>query len=373
MAWRRLLRFGHVVPIVIVAGVSVAGGSASSAGVGADRALTLVPVASGLPGAVFVVPAPSRLPGRAYVVQRAGVIRIVDEDRVLDQPFLDIRSQVLAGGLRGMFSLAFHPDYPRNGMFFVNYVGRDGDIYVSRFKAVHGVGAVSSRRVLLRVLVAKKEAFGHYGGQLAFGPNDRLYASFGDTKQPETAQDPTTLQGKLVRIDVDKPGAKPEIVAVGLRNPWRFSFDRATGDLYIGDVGETRREEIDRVPRGFGGIANLGWPFMEGSLRIRPVPAGLTGRIVPPFLEYRHGGERCYSVTGGYVYRGDRLRDVRGRYLYGDLCGGVWSVAVAGGVARDRRPETLTPPGLLVAFGEGSRGELYVVALNGRIYEVSAA
>jgi glucose/arabinose dehydrogenase len=370
--WRQALRFTSAVVLVIATGVSVAGGSASATAIGPGRTLGLVPVASGLPGAVFVAAAPSRFLGRLYVVQRAGLIRIVDNGRVLDQPFLDIRNQVLSGGLRGLFSIAFHPDYLRNGLFYVNYVGRDSDIYISRFKAVHGVGAASSRRVLLRVAVTRKEAFGHYGGQLAFGPDDRLYASFGDGSQPEKAQDPTTLLGKLVRLDVDKPGTKPEIVAVGLRNPWRFSFDRGTGDLYIGDVGETRREETDRIPRGFGGIANLGWPFMEGSLRIGPVPADFMGRVVPPFLEYRHGRKRCYAVTGGYVYRGDTLQDVRGRYFYGDLCGGVWSVAVAGGVARDRRPEPLTPPGLLVSFGEGSRGELYVVALNGHIYEISA-
>jgi glucose/arabinose dehydrogenase len=367
-----MLRFASVVALVIATGVSVAGGSASPAAIGAGRALQLVPVASGLPGADFVAIAPSRVPGRLYVVQRAGLIRIVDEGRVLDQPFLDIRNEVLSGGLRGMFSMAFDPDYLRNGLFYVNYVGREGDIYVCRFKAFHGVGAASSRRVLLRIAVARKEAFDHYGGQLAFGPGGRLYASFGDGSQPETAQDLTTLLGKLVRLDVDKPGAKPEIVAVGLRNPWRFSFDRATGDLYIGDVGETRREEIDRIPRAFGGIANFGWPFAEGSLRTGTVPAGLIGRVVPPFLEYPHVHKRCFAITGGYVYRGHSLQDVRGRYFYGDLCGGVWSVSVAGGMAHDRRVEPLVPPGLLVSFGEGSRGELYIVALNGRIYEISA-
>jgi glucose/arabinose dehydrogenase len=221
------------------------------------------------------------------------------------------------------------------------------------------------------VPTTNKHAFGHYGGQLAFGPDGDLYASFGDADQPESAQDPTTLLGKLVRLDVDTPGAEPEIRALGLRNPWRFSFDRATEDVYIGDVGQDRREEVDRLPRAFRGLANFGWPVWEGSVRARPVPPGLLGRVLPPFVEYLHAKGRCNAVTGGYVYRGSRLRRLNGRYIYGDLCGGVWSVTVRGGVARDKREEPLSPPGLLVSFAEGWRGELYIVALNGGIYEVS--
>jgi glucose/arabinose dehydrogenase len=299
------------------------------------------------------------------------VIRVVDGHRVLPTPFLDIRRQVQSGGLRGLFSLAFHPDYLRNGRFFVNYVGRDGDVYVTEFRAIHGLGAISTRRVLVRVPTTRKDAYGHYGGQLAFGPDRRLYAGFGDGDEPDAAQDPSTLLGKLIRLDVDRPGAEPEIRAAGLRNPWRFSFDRTTGDLYVADVGDTRREEIDRLPRGFRGVANFGWPVWEGSIRRRPAGAPLAWRLVSPMLEYRHAKARCYSVTGGLVYRGSALGALRGRYVYGDLCGGVWSVAVRGGVARDRRVEPLSPPGLLTAFGQGRRGELYVVALNGRVYAVT--
>jgi glucose/arabinose dehydrogenase len=353
---------------VLVAGVALAsaGGGAAARG---SPGLELV--ASGLTGAVFVAPAPSGLPGRLYVVQRSGLIRVVDGRRVLPTPFLDIRRQVRSGGLRGLFSLAFHPDYRHNGRFFVNYVGKDGDVYVTEFRAVHGVGAVSSRRVLVRVPTTRKDAYGHYGGQLAFGPDGRLYAGFGDGDEPDAAQDPSTLLGKLVSLDVGRPGAEPEIRAFGLRNPWRFSFDRATGDLYVADVGDARREEVDLLPRGFRGVADFGWPEWEGSLRRRPAGPALAGRLVAPLLEYRHAKGRCNSITGGLVYRGGAIEALRGRYVYGDLCGGVWSVSVRGGVARDRRAEPLSPPGLLTAFGEGAQGELYVVALNGRVWAVT--
>ena len=330
-------------------------------------------IASGLPGAVFVAPAPSHVPGRLYVVRKTGTIVIVNGGRALPKPFLDLRSQVAGGELRGLYSVAFDPDFRHNGELFVNYVGRDGDIYVTRFRAVHGLASLSSRRVLIRVPTATTDPDGHYGGQLAFGPDGRLYVGFGDGDQPQSAQDPSTLLGKLVRLDVDKPGASPEIVAYGLRNPWRMSFDRATGDLYIGDVGASRREEVDRLPRGFRGVANFGWPVWEGSIRISPPTADLVGRVLPPLLEYAHSVARCYAVIGGYVYRGTDVPSLAGRYLYGDLCGGVWSVAVTGGVARGRRAEPLSTSQLLVSFGEGASGELYIVTLAGRIYELSSA
>jgi glucose/arabinose dehydrogenase len=246
-----------------------------------------------------------------------------------------------------------------------------------------------------KVLKIRQPYANHNGGMIAFGPDGYLYIGMGDGGSAgdpgNRAQNVDSLLGKMLRINVNGktstrgyliPSSNPyvgragrnEIWQRGLRNPWRFSFDRATGDLYIGDVGADHREEIDRLPRGFRGVANFGWDVWEGSARLRPVPPGLTGRVVEPFLEYPHAKKgRCYSVTGGYVYRGTELPALRGRYLYGDLCGGVWSVEVRGGVARDRRAEPFVPPGLLVAFGEGPEGELYVVALNGGVYRVSDA
>ena len=194
-----------VLPIVVL-GVLAAGSDRVGAIPLGRQSLALVQVARGLPGAVFVAPAPSRLPGRLYVVQKTGTIVIVDHGRALPTPFLDIRGQVAGGELRGLFSVAFHPDFRHNGELFVNYVGRDGDIYVTRFRAVHGLAALSSRRVLLRVPTSTTDPDGHYGGQLAFGPDGRLYVGFGDGNNPESAQDPSTLLGKLVRLDVDTPG-----------------------------------------------------------------------------------------------------------------------------------------------------------------------
>jgi glucose/arabinose dehydrogenase len=343
--------------------VVAVGGSATAATSHAPGP-ALATAATGLPGAVFAAPAPSGRPGRLYVVQRAGLVRIVDRGRVLDPPFVDLRSRVASGGLRGLFSLAFDPHYDRTDWF---YVGRDGDVYVSRLKAVHGVAARSSEHMLLRVPTPQKDPNSHYGGQVAFGPDGRLYASFGDGGLRATAQDRSTLLGKLVRLDVRSPQPQPETVAVGLRNPWRFSFDAASGDLYIGDVGESSREEVDRIRRSDRGVANLGWPYREGSLRVRPAPGGVEGRLLGPLVEYRHARGRCNSVTGGYVYRGKTIRALSGRYVYGDLCGGVWSVPAAGGRPR---AEPLAPPGLLVSFAEGAAGELYLITLEGRIYEV---
>jgi glucose/arabinose dehydrogenase len=362
-----------VIGCALSIGVSIVCVAVPIAPAAGRRGVRLALVAKGLRGSVFVVPAPSGLPGRIYVVEKAGRIMVVDRGRILPRPFLDICMEVAGGELRGLFSMAFHPDYLHNGKFFVNYVGRDGDIYVTQFRAVHGVVSLSSRRVLLRVPTGTTDPDAHYGGQVEFGRDGRLYVSFGDAGRPDTAQDASTLLGKLVRLQVDAPGVAPKIVAFGQRNPWRFSFDRATGDLYIGDVGNIRREEVDRLPSGFQGIANFGWPVWEGSIRLEPDPENLPGQILPPFLEYSHSAKRCYSVIGGPVYRGRDLPTLTNRYLFADLCGGVWSVSIRGGAARDRRSEPLSPvpPAPIVSFGTGSHGELYLVTLNGHVYQVS--
>jgi glucose/arabinose dehydrogenase len=353
-----MLRIALLATVVLLVSLSVAPSDAADN----SESLRLVRVASGLRNPVFAVPAPSRLPGRLYVVEQSGVIRIVDRGHVLSQPFLDLHRQVQAGGLRGMFSLAFHPDYLRNGRFFVNYIGRDGDIYVTEFRSVHGVGALSSRREVLHVPTTNKP-FGHYGGPLGL----TAASTPASATRTSRSRHRTRRRCSASSSGSTSTGAEPEIRALGLRNPWRLSFDRATGDVYVGDVGQDRREEFDRLPRAFHGLANFGWPVWEGSVRIRPVPADLPGRVLPPFVEYRHAKGRCNAVTGGYVYRGSQLKRLDGRYVYGDLCGGVWSVTVRGGVARDKRAEPLSPPGLLVSFAEGWQGELYIVALNGGI------
>ena len=173
-----------------------------------------------------------------------------------------------------------------------------------------------------------------------------------------------------MRIDVDHPSRLPEVVAYGLRNPWRFSFDRATGTIYVGDAGGDPAKRSNRVPRNMRGEANFGWDFYEGNIQRKQVPDGLPGVLVEPFVVYRHRPRSCNSVIGGYVYRGRTVPSLRGRYVYGDLCGGVWSVSQRLGKAIDRRPEPFIPPDLLSSFGEGIDGELFVLSFDGHVYRL---
>ena len=259
------------------------------------------------------------------------------------RPFLDLRARVRSRGLQGMFSLAFDPRYDRNHRFFVNYVGRDGNIHIGSFRTHRGFAIPRSHRNILTVTTINKDPYSHYGGALVFGPDGRLYASFGDSGDGSSSQTESTLLGKLVRIDVDHPGRPPVVVAYGLRNPWRFSFDRATGGSSSVTPAATAAKRLNRLPRNMSGRANFGWDFYEGNIQRKPVPDGLPGVLVRPFVVYRHRPHRCNSVIGGYVYRGNRVPSLRGRYVYGDLCGGVWSVSQRQGNATDRRPEPFDP------------------------------
>jgi glucose/arabinose dehydrogenase len=223
-----------------------------------------------------------------------------------------------------------------------------------------------------RILFVAQPYANHNGGQLAFGHDGKLYVGMGDGGaggDPENrAQSLRTLLGKLVVVNVDRRGAKPQIAASGLRNPWRFSFDRATGDLYIGDVGQNAVEEIDFTPRASPGLENYGWDLYEGSRRYETGDAG-AGRLVFPVFEYGHD-EGC-TVIGGFVYRGAARPSDRGRYVLGDYCSGnIWSLRVSSGDARDVRTEPFQIEGL-TSFGEGPSGELYAVAQGGTIYRIT--
>jgi glucose/arabinose dehydrogenase len=330
----------------------------------------LTDVVGGLRSPVFVAPAPGGRRDRLYVVEQAGRIRIADGPKLLRRPFLDLRARVRSRGLQGMFSLAFDPDYDRNHRFFVNYVGLDGNIHIASFRTRRGFAIPRSHRNILTVTSVNRDPYSHYGGAVVFGPGRRLYASFGDSGDGASSQSDSTLLGKLVRIDVDRPGSAPVVIAYGLRNPWRFSFDRATGTIYVGDAGGNLREEVNRLPKDLRGKANFGWDVYEGNIQRRPVPDGLRGVLVEPFVVYRHQPRRCNSVIGGYVYRGNAVPSLRGRYVYGDLCGGVWSVSQRRGRVADRRSEPFDPPGLLSSFGEGIDGELYVLSFDGHVYRL---
>jgi glucose/arabinose dehydrogenase len=283
--------------------------------------------------------------------------------------FLDVRRQVEFGGEQGLLGLALHPRYAKNCLFYVAYTSSDGRNTVARYRS-NGVRAVASSR---KLLLSVPDPYGnHNGGHLAFGPDGRLYTSIGDGGSggdPEDrAQDMRSLFGKLLALDVSRAAARWQIDANGLRNPWRFSFDRATGDLWIGDVGQGEIEEIDVTPRPSPGLENYGWDLYEGSRRFEDGSLG-PGKLVAPIFEYDHG--RGCSVTGGFVYRGRARPSERGRYVFGDYCSGtVWSLRLGGGEARDVRVEPFEIEGL-TSFGENAAGELFALAQSGTIYRLS--
>ncbi len=330
-----------------------------------------VPVVSGLSSPTHLA-APAAEPGRLYVVEQAGEIRVVENGKLRSAPFLDIRSRVGSGGERGLLSVAFHPRYRTNRRLFVYYTDRAGDTRVVEYRS-DGRKAIPS--TAKQLLFEKQPYPNHNGGQLAFGPDGLLYIGLGDGGSggdpQNNGQTLRTKLAKLWKLDVDRAGAQPQLVAYGLRNPWRFSFDRATGDLYIADVGQSAWEEIDYVARSeLGALRNFGWAVYEGRAEYdRSRPLLEDGVLTAPIAVYGHD-EGC-SVTGGFVYRGKGNASLRGRYFYGDYCSGtVWSLRVAGGKATGIRREPYTVSEL-TSFGEDARGGLYAVSQGGTVYRIA--
>ncbi len=351
-------------------------------------------VADGLTQPVFVTGAGDGS-GRLFVVQQTGQIRIVQAGNVLATPFLDLSKLIACCGERGLLGLAFHPGYPTDGRFYVYYTDSTADHNLTiaeyrRSSTDPNRADPTSARILLRIPHGQ---FGnHNGGMLAFGPDGMLYAGTGDGGggggQLGFTQDLGSLLAKLLRIDVDPPsdgrpygipagnpfvshaGARPEIWAYGLRNPWRWSFDRLTGDLWIGDVGQDKWEEIDHAAKGAGG-QDYGWNVMEATHCYSPPsdcnPAGLT----PPVAEYYH--DVGCAVVGGYVYRGSLFPLLHGAYLFSDNCSGrIWSLdASARGF---QKPVQLIDTGRSISsFGQDDAGQLYVADLTkGQILEITA-
>jgi glucose/arabinose dehydrogenase len=341
-------------------------GPTANAGAGQSQ-LRIAQVASGLDSPLDVS-APRNERGRFYIVEQGGKILVFENGAVRNQPFLDITSQVQSGGEQGLLSVAFHPRYAQNHRFYVDYTDTSGDTRVVEYRS-DGQKAVKRLRQLLFV---DQPYSNHNGGQLAFGPDGRLYVGMGDGGSggdPENrAQNPGSRLGKLLALNVDKRGAKWQMVALGLRNPWRFSFDRATGALYIGDVGQSAWEEIDYTPRNSPGLENYGWDVYEGRTPFEQKALG-PGRLKQPVHVYNRGFG-C-SVTGGFVYRGAAVSAARGRYFFGDYCSGrVWSMRIANGRARDVRQERFRV-GALSSFGEDATGELYLVSLEGGVYKLA--
>ena len=340
-------------------------------------------IASGFIRPVQVTHAGDGTP-RLFVVEQTGAIKIVQDGRVLAIPFLDIPGLITCCGERGLLGLAFHPNYESNGFLYVNYTRRsDGATVIARYSVSSDPNRVNPNSASTLLTVAQPFA-NHNGGQLLFGPDGYLYIGVGDGGNAgdpqDNGQNKDTLLGAMLRIDVDggEPYANPpdnpyvgavgadEIWAIGLRNPWRFSFDRATGDLYIGDVGQGDWEEISYQAAGTPGGLNFGWRCREGAHTYTSSspcndPAYLAG-LTDPIAEYSHTEGR--SVTGGFVYRGTRYPALVGRYFFADFVEGkIWSM-----MKTSTNPDTWSPPELeldtglnISTFGEDEDGELYVV------------
>jgi len=329
--------------------------------------------------------------GRVFVVEKAGLIKVIKNGKVSEEPFLDIVRKVGSkGSEQGLFSVAFHPRYEENGRFFVNYTDLGGDTVVSEFKLSSDPdrGDPASERVLLRI---DQPASNHNGGQIQFGPDGYLYIGTGDGGSAGdpwgNAQNLSVLLGKMLRIDVDRgepygiprdnpfrgvSGARPEIWSYGWRNPWRFSFDPETEDMYIADVGQNKWEEVDFQSAGSKGGEDYGWNLFEGSYEYK-LPKGYdTSGISFPVAEYNRG-EGC-SVTGGYVYRGKRSPGLNGTYFFSDYCSGrLWGLR--------KKPDgswewaEFLKTGLSVSsFGEDEAGEVYIIDFGkGGIYRIAEA
>jgi glucose/arabinose dehydrogenase len=333
-------------------------------------------IASGLNRPVDIQPANDGS-GRLFIIEKTGYISVYENGQLLDTPFLDITDRVNdSGNEMGLLGLAFHPDYEQNGFFYVNYTGDGRATRISRFQASGNISDSNSENVLL---IVEQPYQNHKGGTLAFGPDGYLYAGLGDGGSAgdphKNGQNIDTLLGKILRLDVDNgdpysiPSDNPfgnEVWAYGLRNPWRISFDRLTGDLWIGDVGQNTWEEIDYLPAGSEGGANFGWSVMEGNHAYDGEPQS---GIYTPVVEYSHAEGGC-SVTGGYVYRGAAMPEWNGIYLYGDYCSGkVWALISSNG---QWQSQVMFETGVTItSFGQDESGEIYLASDNGSVYHLT--
>jgi len=357
-------------------------------------AMNLVPIASGLPDITSITNAGDR---RLFITLQRGQIVIWDGAQILPTPFLDLSAQLICCGEQGLLSVAFPPNYAVNGFFFVNYTNLTGQTVVARYRVSSSDRNVADPLSAANLLTIDQPFTNHNGGQLQFGPDGDLYIGMGDGGSANdplcNAQSTTSLLGKMLRIDVSQNVMQPpfygipfdnpyvrttgpaEAWAYGLRNPWRFSFDRATGDLYIGDVGQDAREEVDRQPATSSGGENYGWKIMEGSLCGVGGTAGCTPPLPPcgdpyytlPILEYSHENGNC-AIVGGYVYRGTALPDLQGAYVYADYCSGsIWAATLVSGTWTT----ALLPIaiGSITTFGQDVGGELYV-GTPGTLYQI---
>jgi glucose/arabinose dehydrogenase len=357
--------------------------------------MTLTPFRTGLRQPIFATNAGDGT-NRVYVVEKAGLIKVLSSSGGYLGTMLDIRDRTSRGSEQGLLGLAFHPNYAANHRYFVDYTDRSGDTVIAEYRtSANGLTTTSGRRLI----VIGQPYANHNGGMLAFGADGYLYIGMGDGGSGgdpgNRAQRTDTLLGKILRMDVDhrtstRPYAFPAtnpyvgkdgldlIFAKGLRNPWRFSFDRETHALWIGDVGQARYEEIDRqlnTDAGPGPGANYGWRQWEGRHCYKPSSGCSAIGKTMPLVEYAHataGVDNC-AVIGGYVYRGSAYPAMAGSYVYADICSHrIWAVD-AEAAAPATGTLVGTAPGAPASFGETESGELFVVTINGTVYRVSAS
>lgn len=371
--------------IAMLRGCGSDGGTPTTPPATATDSVALRQVATGLDFPLYLTAPPGD--PRLFIVEKSGRIRIVRSGALAATPFLDLSASVSGGGEQGLLGLAFDPHYATSGRFYVDYTDRNGDTRISRFRvsADADLADAASEEILLTI---DQPYSNHNGGQVAFGPDGYLYIGMGDGGSggdPQGhGQNPGDLLGSLLRLDVSgatgyaNPATNPyaagggrgEVFSIGLRNPWRFSFDRGTGDLYIADVGQNEREEVDvsTAASGGGRGLNYGWNRMEGTACY----SGGCDRsgLTLPVTDYTHA-EGC-SITGGYVYRGAAVPALKGTYFYADFCNGwVRSFRYQGGRATSAREwPMLKPGGQVTSFGEDASGELYVMQADGKVFQV---
>lgn len=372
------------VPDIPAAPTTVASGS--QAGTITVPVVRTVRVVGGLQRAVYLT-APEG-DSRLFILEQDGLILVFDGERLLPRPFLDLTGLTDEAGEQGLLGLAFAPDYAESGVFYVNHTDLGGSTNIARYRVGEDDADVADPRSREVLLTLSQPFTNHNGGQIAFGPDGMLYIGLGDGggggDPGNRAQDDTTRLGKMLRLDVSggpgsgftvppdnpfvgEPFPRPQVWAKGFRNPYRFSFDRLTGDLYIGDVGQAAWEEVDIEPAGHPGGSNYGWRLMEGAHCHIPASGCNDGTLILPAHEYALDSGRC-AVIGGYVYRGS-VGSLQGRYLFGDFCSAeVFSLVWAGdNSVTDVRNHTLTLAptvgsiDFITSFGEDGAGEVYIV------------
>ncbi len=360
----------------------------------AQRPLETETVASGMSSPLYAV-SPAGDYERLFIVQQGGLIRILENGSLLPTPFLDVTALTNNSNEQGLLGLAFHPDYDLNGWFYINYTNNSGNTRVDRFTVSAANPDVADAASQVNIFSQSQPFTNHNGGCIAFGADGHLYIGMGDGGSGgdpgNRAQNPQRLLGKMLRLDVnnglpytipsDNPfvndgGVLDEIWAFGVRNPWRFSFDSLTGDMWIADVGQSQWEEIDFELSEDGGH-NYGWRFKEGDHCYNPSVNCDPGGLTDPIFEFSHGGTpfRC-SITGGFVYRGERMATMQGRYFYADYCSGqVWSFRYSGGAVSDLvdHSNEFGTISAITSFGQDAAGELYVISQNGAVRQLAPA